>query len=129
MKPHLEIKKYLDTFLEGFNYTQHLSSDPALFMHRYSPACDQEVVAFLSSSLAYGHVEKILEFLNRVFEILGPSPYQFILEFDPKRDRKLFHHLVYRFHRGRHIACLIYLVSQVLKKYHSLEKFFLKFYS
>ncbi|MBI1870256.1 MAG: TIGR02757 family protein [Chlamydiae bacterium] len=129
MNSPLELKKYLDPFLKKFNYSKHLSQDPILFIHRYQEPRDQEVVALLASSLAYGRVEKILEFLERLFQIMGPSPYQFIIKFDPERDRKLFHDFTYRFHRGRHIACFIYLISKILNQYGSLEKFFLKFYS
>jgi uncharacterized protein (TIGR02757 family) len=123
------VKKYLDPFLERFDYAQHLTQDPVLFVHRYESPRDQEIVGLLASSLAYGRVEKILDFLESLFKILGPSPYEFILNFDPVRDRRIFHDLIYRFHRGRHIACFLYLLKQVLSEYNSLEEVFLEGYS
>jgi uncharacterized protein (TIGR02757 family) len=123
------VKSYLDPFLERFNYSDHLSQDPVLFVHRFKNPRDQEVAGLLASCLAYGRVEKILGFLESLFKILGPSPYHFILNFDPFKDRKHFYDLVYRFHRGRHIACFIYLLKQILVKYRSLENVFLEGYS
>ncbi len=55
--------------------------DPSKFMHRYSNACDKEIVALLAAALAFGkrseilsHIEKLLEYMD------GESPMQWILE-------------------------------------------------
>ena len=124
-----QLKPYFDSFLKNFDHDRHVRQDPVFFVHQYENPRDQEVVGLLASCLAYGRVEKILEFLACLFKQMGPSPYQFILNFDPKKDRQKFHAFTYRFHRGRHIACFIYLLKQALQTHGSLEKIFLEGYS
>ncbi len=126
--PHLrqlKLKEYLNGFLEQFDYSQHVSEDPLSFVHLYQNPKDQEVVALLASSFAYGRVDQILKFLSRFFKVLGPHPYEYILKFNPEKDREQFHGLIYRFYRGRDIACFLFLMKQVLSKWSSLEKYFL----
>lgn len=53
---------------------RRLDSDPLLFPHRHGDAADQEVVAFLSSSLAFGRVASIRSSLERALSALGPRP-------------------------------------------------------
>lgn len=124
-----KLKPYLESFLKDFDHERHIRHDPVFFVHQYENPRDQEVVALLASCLAYGRVEKILEFLGSLFKQMGHSPYEFILNFDLKKDRQKFHTFTYRFHRGRHIACFIYLLKQALQTCGSLEKIFLESYS
>jgi uncharacterized protein (TIGR02757 family) len=51
-----------------------LSPDPVLFPHRYPDPGDAEVAAFVASSFAFGGVLQIRGFLERLFELLSPSP-------------------------------------------------------
>ena len=53
---------------------KRLDSDPLLFAHRYERPDDQEVAAFLASSLAFGRVASIHASLERLFCVLGPHP-------------------------------------------------------
>ncbi len=101
-----------------------LGDDPLLFPHRYFNPADQEIVAFISSALAYGNVFQIRRSLERVFQTLGPSPRQFVERFDPLRDAKLFDDFSHRFNRGEDVACLLFLLKQILKQSGSIEKFF-----
>jgi uncharacterized protein (TIGR02757 family) len=52
-----------------------LSPDPVLFPHRYADRRDAEVAAFIAASFAFGGVLQIRRFLERLFDVLGPSPY------------------------------------------------------
>lgn len=124
-----QLRPYLDSFLKSFDYGRHVREDPVWFVHQYEMPRDQEIVALFASCLAYGRVDKILEFLHSLFKQMGKRPYEFMLNFDPKKDRSKFHAFTYRFHRGRHIACFIYLLKQTLIKYGSLEALFLEGYS
>jgi uncharacterized protein (TIGR02757 family) len=51
-----------------------LSPDPILFPHRYTDPGDAEVAAFIAASFAFGGVLQIRGFLERLFDVLSPSP-------------------------------------------------------
>ncbi len=56
-----------------------LEKDPSCFMHLYTEPKEQEVVAFLASSLAFGRREQILSHIQLILERANPSPYNWIL--------------------------------------------------
>lgn len=117
------LKGKLDRLLLQYG-KKDLGDDPLLFPHQYSNPEDQELVAFISSALSYGNVLQIRRSLERVFQTLGPSPRQFVERFDPLRDAKLFDGFSHRFNRGEDIACLLFLLKQMLREKGSLEGFF-----
>ena len=52
-----------------------LSPDPILFPHRYPDRGDAEVAAFIAATFAFGGVLQIRGFLERLFDVLSPSPF------------------------------------------------------
>jgi uncharacterized protein (TIGR02757 family) len=57
---------------------RRLDSDPLVFAHAMRTPEDQEVVAFLSASLAFGRVASIQASIRRVLDALGASPARFL---------------------------------------------------
>ena len=123
------IKESLDNFYKSYNLTERINSDPIEFPHRYKRAEDIEVVGLIASSLAYGKVTLFKPVLERIFKIMGESPYDFILHFKPEKDSNLFKGIKYRMNKEEDILCLIYLISAVLKEYGSLQRLFMSFYN
>ena len=66
----------------------------------YERAADREVVAFIAAALAFGRVQSVLNSIEGMLAVMGPSPAAFVREFDPSRDRKRFDHLVHRWTNG-----------------------------
>jgi len=54
--------------------------DPVQFPHRYSPGPDREIAAFLAATIAWGRRDLILKSAEKMFSLMGPSPYAFIME-------------------------------------------------
>ena len=52
------------------------------FPHRYSSGPDREIAAFLAATIAWGRRDLILKSAERMFALLGPSPYAFIMKGD-----------------------------------------------
>jgi uncharacterized protein (TIGR02757 family) len=119
---------YLDKLYTTFDL-KFLSPDPLEFVHRFKKQEDQEVVGFIASSLAYGRVERILASIRNVLERMGNQPYRFVINFNPRRDTKVFDGFIHRFNNGKDIACLIYLAQQMIEEHGSLGEFFLKGYN
>lgn len=123
-----KLKVYLDDIYKTFDI-RYLSPDPLEYLHRFEKAEDREIVGLIASSLAYGKVEMILKGVDKILVIMGYRPYDFVTNFDPKKDSKRFNGFTHRFSRGIDIACLIYLIQQVIVENGSLGNFFLKGYS
>ncbi len=127
LSPHERVlKSRLDTLLSAFD-SRYLSSDPLLFVHRYSEPEDQEVVGLIASSLAYGKVAGIKRSVERVLAIME-HPFRFVTRFDPATHTRLFDGFVHRFNRGVDIACLIYFMRQMIETSGSIGEYFLKGY-
>jgi len=127
-------KAKLKSLLEGLYARFHhrrilsLSSDPLHFPRRYRKPQDQEIAAFVASSLAYGKVGHIRNSVDSALTRMGDDPFRFIVGFDPKRDARRFEGFVHRFSTGLDLAVLCYLFKQVLERYGSLGNFFLLSY-
>src|SRR5262245_29761903 len=104
--------------------SSYLFSDPLWFVHQYTDPLDQEVVAFLSSALAYGNVTQILNTLRKLLVQLGDHPARFVLQYDPTRHFKLFYGIYHRFHSPKDFQILIYLLSHLYRRYGTLAKSF-----
>ncbi len=122
----------LRPLLERLRRTYHrgfLSSDPVEFVHMFSSPGDREVVGLIASLLAYGRVDGIKRAVGRVLELMDWKPYRFVRAFDPKRGASVFSGFVYRFNSGRDVACLIYIMKQMIEGSGSIGAFFMEGYS
>ncbi|MFN3480269.1 MAG: TIGR02757 family protein [Thermodesulfovibrionales bacterium] len=123
----MNLKDILDHFYEDYDFEKRKPHDPVKFPHRYKDPADIEVVAFISSCLAYGKVELFMPVIEQVLKKMGKSPYEFIINLDLKK-RSLFNGIKYRFNSDDDISCLLYIVSTILRTYGSLESLFMSHY-
>lgn len=125
--PTHALRDMLDRVYERYNRREFIGSDPLQFVYQYADRRDREIVAFLSSALAYGRVQQIKRSLAQLFDRMDGSPYEFTTHFDDRRRVKLrsFKH---RFTSGHDIADLLDLFRRVLDECGSLEAFFLRGY-
>jgi uncharacterized protein (TIGR02757 family) len=109
---------------------RYVRSDPLSFVHAYraagAPAADLEIAAFLASALAYGGVKVIRRSLQSLFATIGPEPSRFVRALDPGEGLRLFGGFSHRFHKGRDVALLCWLLRQALERHGTLESLFLE---
>jgi uncharacterized protein (TIGR02757 family) len=117
------LRQKLDALYDGFN-AAHAAADPVWFAHRFTRPDDREVVAFIAAALAFGRVQSVLNSVEGILEVMGPSPAAFVRDFDPSRDRARFDHLVHRWTNGRDFAALAWILHQMLASSGSIEAFF-----
>jgi len=117
------LRPKLDTLYAEFN-ARHSVTDPVWFAHRYSHRADQEVVAFIASALAFGRVQSVINSIDGMLQVMGPSPAAFVRDFDPARDRKCFDHLVHRWTNGADFAALAWVLHEMIERRGSIEAFF-----
>ncbi len=109
------------------DYRARILHDPIVFPKRFSRPEDIEVVAWLSASLAYGRVSLFSAVLERILSRMGARPTEFVRRFDPGGLEE-WDGLYYRLNSGRDIACLIYLMRQILLRHGTIGALFRKGY-
>lgn len=118
-----EIRDVLEKLYAKYNHRRLVEPDPLQFLYRYSKREDVEVVALLSSGLAYGRVRQIEKSLSRLFEYMGKSPSDFVRNFD-SRKRAQLRDFKHRFTAGDDISDLLELLRDVYDRFGSIERFF-----
>jgi len=115
----------LDTLYSEFN-AEHSVADPVWIVRRYEQPSDREVAGFISAALALGRVQSVINSIEGMLAVMGPSPAAFVRAFDPARDRRAFDHLVHRWTSGADMAALVWLLHQMIAKSGSIEGFFVE---
>ncbi len=115
-----------------FHYNEYNKSDfvkdPVRFPHRYTNPADIEISAFISALFAYGKVELILDVLEKIHNIMGESPNEFVKNFDVEEGHEIFGKLKYRFYSTQDIINLFEILHNAINEYGSLKKLFLAGY-
>jgi uncharacterized protein (TIGR02757 family) len=117
----------LDAQYADFNRA-HSAADPINLVRRYTDPRDREVAGFCAAALAFGRVASVLQSIERLFLILGPSPAAFARRFEPD-DHPQLRPLVHRWVNGRDLAALLLILRRMLETSGSIEAFFLEGYT
>lgn len=123
LAPAIELRARLDALYDQFNL-EHVVSDPIWKVRRFTRPDDQEIVGFCAAALAFGRVQSVLQSIEGLLVVMGPSPAAYVRAFDPARDRGQLDHLVHRWTRGADLAALVWLLRQMLDADGSIEGFF-----
>ena len=73
------IKDYLEELVEKNNTGEFVKDDPVQFPRRYSDLKDIEIVSFLVATIAWGNRKMILNNANKMLEMMGRSPYDYVM--------------------------------------------------
>lgn len=114
----------LERLYRAFDRTES-ANDPVHVVRRYEAADDREIVGFCAAGLAFGRVASVLNSIESLLAVMGPSPAAFVRRFDPVRDRGRLSPLVHRWIRGKDLAALLLILQRMLRDAGSIERFFL----
>ena len=117
----------LEQLYEAYN-REDAAADPIQIVRRYTNRADQEVVGFCAAALAFGRVASVLNTVETLMRVLGPSPADYIRTFDPSASHPELRGMVHRWTRGVDIVALLWLLRQMVERAGSLEGFFLEGY-
>jgi uncharacterized protein (TIGR02757 family) len=122
------LKRKLDYHYKYFNRSK-ISPDPLEFLHKYSHPCDIEITGLVSSVVAYGNVNQIINTLNRINEAINWQPYNFVMNYSYHKDARIFEDIKHRFYTAGDIALLFYILHNVYTSYSDgLKELFLLYY-
>ena len=105
------------------------ASDPVHKVRPFSNPADREIAAFCAGALAFGRVASVLNSIDTLFAVIGPSPAQFVREFEPEKASREMRAMVHRWIRGVDLVALLWILRQMLERCGSIESFFLEGFS
>jgi len=123
-----ELKTYLDENYLSYKKA-YSSEDPVWSLHELKDEKNLEITAFIFSCFAYGRVDIMNEFLDKLTARLNGNVYEFTINFDEKKDKKHLANLYYRFNISHDLIYLFQKLRLVISEFGSLKALFLKGYS
>ena len=74
-----ELKQFLDEKVIQYNNPKFIESDPIQIPHRYVLKEDIEIAGFLTATIAWGNRKMIIKNAHKMMELMGNSPYDFVM--------------------------------------------------
>jgi len=121
------LARRLDGLYQGYN-REDAALDPVQIVRRYTTPADQEIVGFCAAALAFGRVQSVLNTVNALAAVLGPSPADYVRRFDAAAAHPELRAMVHRWIRGRDIVALLWILRQMLDRSGTIEAFFAEGY-
>jgi uncharacterized protein (TIGR02757 family) len=124
MTSAVALREPLERLYREFDYGARVARDAIEVPLRYSAPDDRELVALLTTCLAYGRVDLFGRALEGVLRVMAPSPAAYVREFDPARQAGAFAGFSYRFNRPRDLVAFCVAARDLLARHGTLEKCF-----
>jgi uncharacterized protein (TIGR02757 family) len=117
------LRPRLDEQYRAFDHVDS-ATDPVHLVRRFASPADREIAGFCAAALAFGRVGSVLQSIEALLRVMGPSPAEYVRRFDPARDTAPLTPLVHRWIRGVDLAALILILQRMLRESGSIERFF-----
>lgn len=75
-----ELKDFLDFKADKYESADFIETDPILIPHQFERKEDVEISGFLIASIAWGNRKAIIKSGQRLMELMGNAPFEFIME-------------------------------------------------
>ncbi len=120
-----ELKEFLDEKAFQYNSPQFITTDPIQIPHLFTVKSDIEIIAFLVASIAWGNRKSIISSGNKITELLGNAPHDFILN-HTENDLIPLEHFVHRTFNGTDLKFFITALKNIYLNHKGLESVFNK---
>jgi len=119
------LKSFLDEKVELYNNPNFIESDPIQIPHLFSLKEDIEIAGFLSATIAWGNRKMIIKNSHRMIQLMGNSPYDFVMSHQDYQLEEL-QSFVHRTFNGQDFISFIKGLQHVYKNHDGLERVFHK---
>ncbi len=118
--PHTHLAR-LGSLFSSTDQRARIALDPIRFPKRFTSPVDQEVVAFLAASLAFGRIAAFSSVLESLLLLLGPSPASHLQTGLSPSSQEAVRRLYYRWITGDDLVRFLEAVGGILSLRGSLE--------
>ena len=121
-----EIKAYLDDKVLQYNNPNFIESDPISIPHRYALKEDIEIAGFLAATISWGNRKSIVKNGHRMLDLLGDSPYDFVMSYNTGQLKRL-EGFVHRTFNHNDYKYFIKALRHIYKNHGGMEQVFKKY--
>lgn len=118
-----ELKEFLDEKVVLYNNPNFIESDPIQIPHQFSVKEDIEIAGFLSAAIAWGNRKMIIRNAQKMMEMMGNSPYDFVINHKEHQLENL-DNFVHRTFNGTDFKTFITALQNLYQNHGGLEAFF-----
>ncbi len=119
----LSLKEFLDEKVALYNNPRFIETDPIQIPHQFSTKEDIEIAGFLTATISWGNRKSIIKNSNRLMEIMGNSPYDFVMSYS-ENNSELLSDFVHRTFNSDDLAYFIQALQNIYKNHGGLERIF-----
>ncbi len=117
------LKEFLDEKVVQYNNPQFIESDPIQIPHRFSRKEDIEISGFLVATIAWGQRKTIINNGLKLMDLMGDSPYDFVMQFSEK-DEKRLSGFVHRTFNSIDLTYFMYALQHIYQNHSGMEILF-----
>ena len=121
-----ELKKFLDEKVLQYNTLDFIDSDPVQIPHRFSVKEDIEISGFLAATIAWGNRKMIINNANKMMQLMGNSPYDFVMNFS-ENDLENLDGFVHRTFNNDDLKFFMKSLRNIYQNHGGLEQVFAKY--
>lgn len=124
MNPN-ELKSFLDEKVALYNNRNFIESDPIQIPHQFSLKEDIEIAAFLTATIAWGNRKMIIINAKKMMDLMGNSPYDFVMNHHDYHLEKL-ENFVHRTFNNSDFVTFVKGLQHIYTNHNGLEVAFAK---
>lgn len=121
-----ELKDFLEIKVKEFNTIDFIAPDPISVPHRFHIKEDIEIASFLAATIAWGNRKMITKNGHKMMDLLGNSPYDFVMTHKEHQLERL-DGFVHRTFNGEDFKFFIKGLNHLYTNHGGLEAVFMKF--
>lgn len=120
-----ELKSFLNEKADQYNSPDFIQDDPIQIPHRFSLKQDIEIAGFLAATISWGNRKSIIRSADKILDIMGNSPYDFVVNHSEKDLEILNDKSIHRTFNGQDFAYFVRQFNKIYKENESLENLFI----
>lgn len=118
-----ELREFLDQKADLYNNPNFIETDPIQIPHQFSSKKDIEISGFITSTIAWGNRKMIINNANKMMDIMGNSPYDFVMNYDKSNPQ--IDVFVHRTFNGIDLNYFLLALRHIYEKHGDLEQVFI----
>lgn len=118
-----ELQSFLDEKVDLYNNPNFIESDPIQIPHSFSLKEDIEIAGFLAATIAWGNRKMIINNAKKMMDLMGNSPYDFIMNHQ-EHDLERLEHFVHRTFNATDFVTFVKSLQRIYTYHGGLEAVF-----
>lgn len=119
-----ELRDFLNEKADQYNAPDFIENDPIQIPHRFSLKQDIEIAGFLAATISWGNRKSIINSANKMLDIMGNSPYDFVMNYSEKDLESIQDKSIHRTFNGQDFSYFIKQFNRIYNENESLESLF-----